>query len=288
MSGNAGVPGSAGPWSGGLGTARAFCVLAPNPGPMTLDGTNTWLIGEPGSATIGVIDPGPDDRRHWQAVAEEVERRDARIDLILLTHAHLDHSAGARLFASETGCAVRALDSAAALGGEGLMGGQVVELGGTELRVIPTPGHSSDSLSFWLPADDVLLTGDTILGRGTAVIAYPDGKLAPYLDSLHQLADFAVDKGLGTILPGHGPALTDPGAVIEFYLAHREERLEQVRDALAKIRSDPPTMAGRGATDEGLAQLIVERVYAGVSRSVWPGALMSVRAQLEHLKTSGT
>lgn len=285
MSGNAGLPGSAGPWSGGPGTARAHCVLAPNPGPMTLDGTNTWLIGEPGSGTIGVIDPGPDDRQHWQAVAAEVARRDARIDLILLTHAHLDHSAGARLFASEAGAEVRALDSAAALGGEGLVGGQVVEFGGTELRVIPTPGHSSDSLSFWLPADDALLTGDTILGRGTTVIAYPDGKLAQYLESLHRLADFAVDKGLGTILPGHGPVLADPGVVIEFYLAHRLERLEQVRDALAMIRSDQSATTGRGITDERLAQLIVESVYADVPRAVWPGALMSVRAQLEYLKT---
>ena len=281
-----GLPGSAGPWSGGDVTEVATCVLAPNPSPMTLDGTNTWIISQPGSRSVGVIDPGPNEEVHWEAVAAVVAQRDARIDRILLTHGHADHSAGARLFAQRAGCGVQALDSRHQLGSEGLAANDVVELGGVEVRVIATPGHTSDSLSFVLPHDRSLLTGDTVLGRGTTVVAHPDGQLREYLESLARLRELVNEAGLEQILPGHGPTLADPAAVIDAYLEHRHERLEQVRGAVATLTEEAQqeNESGNGPTFDELADLIVQRVYADVPRSVWPAALLSVRAQLSYLR----
>ncbi len=150
------------------------------------------------------------------------------------------------------------------LGDEGLGEGDVVAAGGLEVRVLATPGHSSDSLSFVLP--DAVLTGDTVLGRGTTVVAHPDGVLRDYLDSLHRLRE----TGDRTVLPGHGPALPSAGAAADAYLAHRVQRLEQVRRAV-----------GAGATT---AREVVEVVYADVDRGLWFAAEMSVRAQLAYLR----
>ncbi|MEU2595587.1 MBL fold metallo-hydrolase, partial [Streptomyces albidoflavus] len=165
----------------GPATARAVNVLAPNPSAMTLDGTNTWLVAEPGSELAVVIDPGPLDEGHLRAVVATAEAAGRRIGLTLLTHGHADHAEGAARFAELTGTTVRALDPALRLGDEGLGAGDVVTTGGLELRVVPTPGHTSDSLSFHLPADRAVLTGDTVLGRGTTMVAHPDGRLGEYL-----------------------------------------------------------------------------------------------------------
>lgn len=267
-------------WVGGHITRHAECVLAPNAGPHTLDGTNTWLVGAPDSPTVTVIDPGPDDAAHWNAVAARAKQRGVRIERILLTHGHLDHSAGARMFADAAGCAVQALDPRHQYGSEGLIGGTVLALSGVEIEVIATPGHTSDSLSFYLRQDASILTGDTVLGRGTTVVAYPDGKLVEYLDSLHRLREFVATSGISTILPGHGPTLAEPGPTIDYYLAHRRERLEQVRAAV-------PDLADTTTPIAELAQHVVETVYADVPRAVWPLATLSVRAQLEYLATHG-
>jgi glyoxylase-like metal-dependent hydrolase (beta-lactamase superfamily II) len=167
------------------------------------------------------------------------------------------------------GAPVRALDPQHRLGSEGLGDGDVVRLGDLELRVIGTPGHSADSLCFWLPADAALLTGDTILGRGTTVIA-PDGDLADYLRSLDKLRAMAELAEAQTLLPGHGPMLSDPIAKLDEYLAHRRRRLDQIREAIRAGAKDVPE--------------IVEMVYADVDRSLWPAAEMSVAAQLNYLK----
>src|SRR5213079_1992508 len=135
---------------------------------------------------------------------------------------------------------------------------------GLEVRIVATPGHSADSLSFLL--DDAVLTGDTVLGRGTTVVAHPDGRLADYLDSLRRLRDLCERAEATTILPGHGPVLDDALAVLDYYLAHRAERLVQVEAAVA---------AGARTPRE-----VVEVVYADVDRSLWPAAELSVRAQL--------
>jgi glyoxylase-like metal-dependent hydrolase (beta-lactamase superfamily II) len=252
----------------GFRTERATCLLAPNPSPMTLDGTNTWLIAEPGSPSVVVIDPGPDDEGHLRRVLAAAVAGDRRVARILLTHGHLDHSAGAARLAALSGAPVQAADPAHRLGTEGLAGGDVVTAAGCELRVIETPGHSADSVSLLLPADGVLFTGDTVLGRGTTVIA-KDGNLGDYLRSLGQLRDLAGDLAVRLLLPGHGPMLSDPTGTLDYYLTHRAERLEQVRTALA---------AGARTPGE-----IVAMIYTDVDPSVWPAAEWSVRAQLDYL-----
>jgi len=256
----------------GSGTERARCLLAPNPSPMTLDGTNTWLIAEPGASTAVVVDPGPDDQSHLSRICSAADQAGLRIATIVLTHGHLDHSAGARDLAELTGATVRAVDKAYRLGSEGLPPGSVVSEGGCEIEVITTPGHTSDSVCLYLRADQAVLTGDTVLGRGTTVIA-GDGNLSDYLGSLDRLRALADSTELRALLPGHGPLLGDPLKVIDFYITHRAERLAEIRAALA---------AGDRTRSE-----IVARVYAEVDRRLWPAAEMSVRAQLAYLADRG-
>jgi glyoxylase-like metal-dependent hydrolase (beta-lactamase superfamily II) len=247
-------------------TPLASVLLQDNPSPMTLEGTNTWVLRAPGERECVVVDPGDDDPGHQRRVAAH-----GPVALVLLTHRHHDHAAGARRLAELTGAPVRALDPSLVLGCEALGDGDVVAAAGCELQVVATPGHTSDSLSFRLDGPGVgpaVLTGDTILGRGTTVIAHPDGALGPYLGSLRRLGELPEAT---TVLPGHGPELPDAPSAARAYLAHREERLEQVRAALGVL--------GAAAT----AREVVERVYADVDRVLWPAAELSVRAQLEYL-----
>lgn len=260
------VIGSDQPWSGGSFSATVTCLLAPNAGPMTLDGTNTWLIGDPGG-TMVVIDPGPDDEVHLQTI---VEMCDGRVAQILLTHGHADHAEGAHRLHGMTGAPVRALDPEHTLGGEGLDAGAVVAAGDDEIHVIATPGHTSDCLSFHLPRARALLTGDTVLGRGTTVVAWPDGHLGDYLDSLAGLRRRAEESSATALLPGHGPVLLDPVAVIDAYLDHRRARLDQVRSALAQGARTP--------------EEVVDVVYVDIADAVRWAALLSTRAQLEYLE----
>ena len=255
-----------GQWGGGQVTERALCVLCPNPGPMTLDGTNTWVLLEPGATEALVIDPGPLDEGHLQAVVAAVTERGARVTQTILTHGHADHAEGAGRFAELTRAPTRAVGR----GHDDLRDGDVLRAGGLELRVVATPGHTSDSISFALAADHALLTGDTVLGRGTTVVAHPDGELAAYLQSLERLAHLTGDGEVTTILPGHGPTIPDAAGMVAFYRTHRRERLEQVRQALADGAS--------GVQD------VVERVYVDVPREVWPAAALSVAAQLDYLR----
>jgi glyoxylase-like metal-dependent hydrolase (beta-lactamase superfamily II) len=261
-------------WAGGSFGERAECVLAPNPNIMTLDGTNTWVLREPGARRSVVVDPGPEIVDHLDAVAQVAEQ----VGIVLLTHGHADHSEAARSFAERMGCGVRALDPRHLLGSEGLDDGDVVEVDGLEIRVVGTPGHSSDSLSFVVPAERAVLTGDTVLGRGTTVVAHPDGRLGAYLDSLHRLHALAEAHEVEAVWPGHGPVISDALAVLDYYLAHRKERLEQVREALQDLTADP---SFTGHPD--LARAVVERVYADVDPVLWGAAELSVRAQIAYL-----
>jgi glyoxylase-like metal-dependent hydrolase (beta-lactamase superfamily II) len=240
---------------------------------MTLDGTNTWLLAEPGSSVAVVVDPGPLDEGHLARVIRTAEEAGQRVALTLLTHGHPDHAEGAARFAELTGSPVRALDPALRLGGEGLAAGDTVTTGGLELRVVGTPGHTADSLSFLLPADGAVLTGDTVLGRGTTVVAHPDGRLGDYLDSLRRLQSLAVAGDVDTVLPGHGPVLGDARGAVEFYLAHRANRLAQVETAVESGLRTPAE--------------VVTHVYADVDRALWPAAELSVRAQLDYLREHG-
>lgn len=261
--------GSTAPWSGGQATAHARCVLAPNPSVMTLDGTNTWLVGDRERGEFVIIDPGPLGGGHGEAVERALAEFDGRAAGILLTHGHLDHSAGAAELAVRLRCGVRALDPHYRLGEEGLGDGDVVAAGGVELRVIGTPGHTRDSLTFFLPQDAALLTGDTVLGRGTTVIAHPDGHLDSYLRSLQRLRIVAQEARARWVLPGHGPAVEDPAVLLDAYVEHRHARLEQVRRAVQD--------GARTAAE------VVSAVYADVPRQVWPAAQASVAAQLDYL-----
>ena len=227
-------------------------VRADNPGPMTLDGTNSWVLATPGGRRV-LVDPGPADERHLVALASH------RPSLILLTHRHPDHVDGLPRLRE-------------------LLGAPVVEvwdrveehrsLDGLDIALIATPGHTADSVCFRVEAggERLVLTGDTMLGRGTTIV---DGDLADYLHSLRRLA------GLGAVpvLPGHGPALADCAAAAEAYLEHRHARLDQVRRALDSGARSP--------------REVVEIVYADVDRAVWPAAEATVAAQLAYLESSG-
>jgi glyoxylase-like metal-dependent hydrolase (beta-lactamase superfamily II) len=245
-------------------TTRALRLLAPNPGPMTLDGTNTWVLRVPGATGCVVVDPGPLDDAHLSRIADH-----GPVAMIVLTHGHVDHSEGAPRLHELTGAPVVARDPALCIDAVPLQSGTAAPVHGVEWLTVVTPGHSSDSVCLLLPADRALLTGDTVLGRGTTVVAHPDGVLGDYLDSLRRLRDLAAVE-VDVLLPGHGPVLDAPVDVLEGYLRHREERLEQVRLALAAGDDD--------------AAAVVRRVYADVDPVLWPAAELSVRAQLEHLR----
>ncbi len=241
-------------------------VLAPNPGPMTLEGTNTWVLrGEGGNV---VVDPGPDDVRHLWAVAGL-----GPVALTILTHRHPDHAEGAPRFAELTGAPVVARDTDRCVGAAPLDEGRL-RVAGLALRVLATPGHTSDSVTLLAEgAEPALLTGDSVLGRGTTVVAHPDGRLADYLASLERLLRLARDVPGLIVLPGHGPPGAPAVPVLERYVAHRHERLEQVRAALG---------AGAQTADD-----VVRRVYADVDEALWPAAAQSVRAQLDYLRELG-
>ncbi len=243
-------------------TETASVLLCDNPGPLTLDGTNTWVLRAPGSHEMVVVDPGPEDDEHIAKIAEL-----GTIPLVLISHKHEDHTGAIDKIVERTGAVVRAAGSGFLRGlGGPLTDGEVIDAAGLRIKVMATPGHTADSLSFVL--DDAVLTADTVLGRGTTVIDPEDGALGDYLESLKRLA------GLGqrTVLPGHGRDLDDIEAVTAMYLAHRRQRLHQVREAL------------RALGDDATARQIVEHVYTDVDEKLWQFAEWSVQAQLDYLR----
>jgi glyoxylase-like metal-dependent hydrolase (beta-lactamase superfamily II) len=242
-------------------TETASVLLCDNPGLMTLDGTNTWVLRGPGSDEMVIVDPGPEDAEHIAKLAEL-----GKIPLVLISHKHDDHTGGIDNIVELTGAVVRAVGSGFLRGlGGSLTDSEVIDAAGLRITVMATPGHTADSLSFLL--DDAVLTADTVLGRGTTVIDNEDGSLGNYLESLRRL------NGLGhrAVLPGHGPDLDDLEAVSAMYLAHREERLDQVREAL------------RALGDDATVRQIVEHVYTDVDEKLWDAAEWSVQAQLDYL-----
>lgn len=246
-------------------TDVAQLMRADNPNMMTLDGTNTWILRAPGSETSVVVDPGPLDDGHLKAVLDVA----GAVEVVLYTHHHFDHTECIDQFAELTGAPARALDQQLCRDGDPLFDGELLEVAGLGLEIAAVPGHTTDSIAVLVTDDGSLLTGDTVLGRGTTVIAWPDGVLGPYLDSLARIRELVLEGAAVRFLPGHGPVVEDPLAVIDYYLEHRAERLEQVRAA----------MVG-GATT---AEEVVAIVYADVERHLWPAAELSVRAQLDYL-----
>jgi glyoxylase-like metal-dependent hydrolase (beta-lactamase superfamily II) len=234
-------------------------VLAPNPGPYTLEGTNTWIVGN--EPTI-VIDPGPDIPDHLAEVAREA----GSVGAVLVSHDHPDHAPGAIPFARLVGAPVYAFRLA---GAADLAAGQSVRAGELDLTAVHTPGHTSDHAAFFEPASGALFTGDAVLGRGTSFIDPPDGDLVRYLRSLRRM----VDLGPRSIYPGHGPVVLRARDKLHEYLAHRDEREEQVLAALA---------GGRRTITE-----LVEVIYADHPKEVHPLAARSVLAHLLKLADEG-
>jgi len=247
-------------------------LVAGNPGPMTLEGTNTWIVGDPSRGPVVVVDPGPVDRGHLRAVVEVCQRGIAGI---ILTHRNPDHSAAAPGLAQLTGCIVRAADPAWCSAAGAVSDGEAIAVPGAGLRVLWTPGHTEDSISLVVQGEDGLrrlVSGDMVLGRGTTVIASPDGDLAACFSPLDCLEAAVADGDIGGILPGHGPRLTEPLRVLRWYRQHRLERLDQVRVAVA---------SGAVSPDE-----VVAAVYGRIEDSLRPAARQSVVAQLEFLSRS--
>ncbi len=244
----------------GRGTAGVVRVLAPNPGPYTLEGTNTWIVGRDPAV---VIDPGPDEPAHLA----EVRREAGPVAAILLTHDHPDHAPGAPALARETGAPVLAFRPPA--GGRRLRDGEVVRAGGAVLRAVHTPGHSPDHVAFLLEGEAALFTGDAVLGRGTSVIDPPEGDLMAYLRSLRRMLDLAPR----VLYPGHGPVVLDGTAKLREYLEHRAMREGQVLAALGSgLRTIPE---------------IVGEIYRGYPPELRPLAERSVLAHLEKLEAEG-
>lgn len=244
---------------------RVSMVRADNPGVMTLDGTNTWILREGAGRSI-VIDPGPLLEDHLDAVVAEA----GEIGLIVSTHRHYDHTESVAELSRRVKAPACAVDPQFCVGSDPLSDGDQLEIDGLLLDVLLTPGHTTDSTSLWLSAENALFSGDTILGRGTTVVAYPDGALAAYLDSLAKIRQLIDENAVEQILPGHGPVIDDPARVVDYYIEHRYERLDQVRQAQA---------AGASTARE-----VVETVYADVDEALWPAAELSVQAQLEYLR----
>ena len=244
-------------------TETASVLLCDNPGLLTLDGTNTWVLRGRGSDEMVIVDPGPEDDEHIDRIAGL-----GKIPLVLISHKHEDHTGGIDKIVERTGAVVRSVGSGFLRGlGGPLTDGEVIDAAGLRITVMATPGHTADSVSFLL--DDAVLTADTVIGRGTTVIDKEDGRLRDYLESLQRL------RGVGhrRVLPGHGPDLDDLEAVSDMYLTHRQERLDQVRDALRTLGDD----AG--------ARQIVEHVYTDVDEKLWDAAEWSVQAQLDYLRS---
>lgn len=221
-------------------------IVAPNPGPMTLEGTNTYLVGR-GPAIV--IDPGPEDRGHIEAVRKAGEERGG-IEGVLVTHSHEDHVGGVELLGIEP---TRPAD------------GEVV--GG--LKTLATPGHAEDHLCFL--TGTILFCGDLILGEGSTIVPPADqgGSLADYMDSLRRLAGLDLDL----IYPGHGPAIADPAAKIAEYIEHRESRERRLLAALE--RGERSRMA------------LLKEVWDDVPEQLLPAAAYAMQAHLEKLEAEG-
>jgi glyoxylase-like metal-dependent hydrolase (beta-lactamase superfamily II) len=250
-------------------------VLAPNPSPMTLDGTRTYIVGRQRPA---VIDPGPADAGHLDAVVRMLEGH--RPAAILLTHGHSDHAYAAPALARRTGApvlmgrgALRLPFARRELAGW-LGDGDAVQTDAGALVAVATPGHAPEHLGFVGPGQSAteraLFAGDTFMGGSdTTLVAPPEGDLTAYLESLDRIASLSAD----VIYPAHGPPLRSPAEAVRRYRAHRLERIDGVVRAL---RRGPSSAAG-----------LVDRVYGPELHPTLRGAAAgSVAAVLAHLEAA--
>ena len=237
--------------------AEVTRVVAPNPGPYTGPGTNTWIVDA--GPVVVVIDPGPDDGRHLEALNRRLAGRTAGV--VLVTHSHPDHLPLAERFAAPHHASVRRFPD--------LRDGDVVRAGNLNIGVLHTPGHSADHLSFVLAEDGAVFTGDLILGRGSSMVTYPEGDVAEYLRSLDRLA--ALRPRI--LFPGHWDPVPDAMAKIDEYRTHRLEREAQI---VAEVRRGP-----------GTAAELTRRVYGDLEDRLAAAAEMTMRAHLRKLVDDG-
>lgn len=240
------------------------CFRAHNPSPMTLDGTNCYVVA--GGDEAFVIDVGPDELDHLANMADFVRDNDLRLKGILLTHTHHDHTDGLETFRAMLSAPVYAFKAGY---DEQFHDGQQLGIGRGTLDVIHTPGHAGDCVCFFHEHTGVLFTGDTILGFGTSAIAPPEGDVSDYLDSLERLKAFPSK----IIAPGHGPLLSDPRAKLDEYIEHRLMRERQI---IAQLQSGPQTVE----------QLVAE-IYKDVDPKLHGAAAWSVNAHLKRLERAG-
>jgi len=232
--------------------------VAPNPGPYTGPGTNTWILGA--GPVVVVIDPGPNDDKHLAAIDKKLAG--ATVGVVLVTHSHPDHLPLAERLAGAHRATVRRYPE--------LGDGDVVRAGTLNVTALHTPGHSADHLAFWLAEDRVVFTGDLVLGKGSSMVTYPEGNVAAYLRSLDRL--IALDPRM--LFPGHWDPVTDAVAKLEEYRTHRLEREAQV---LAEVRRSP-----------GTARELTRRVYGrDLGKELLVAAEMTMRAHLEKLVDDG-
>ena len=245
-------------------------VLCGNPGMMTGPGTNTYLVG---IDEVAVIDPGPVDDEHLEAILAAAGAD--RIRWILCTHTHGDHSPGAAPLQARTGAEVLGFaDRDGLVCDLHLVDGDVIEGSEFSLRAIHTPGHASNHLCFLLERERLLFTGDHVMDGSTVVITPLDGDMGHYLASLERLQ--AWTPAIAAIAPAHGHVIDDPAAKLDEYLTHRLEREAQVAEALAGF-------GGRGADTAEL----VAAIYTDVPELLWPVARFSVWAHLRKLADEG-
>jgi glyoxylase-like metal-dependent hydrolase (beta-lactamase superfamily II) len=242
-------------------------IVAPNPSMMTGPGTNTYLVG---IDEIVVIDPGPDDASHLDAIAG---CGGDRIRWIACTHTHPDHSPGVAGLKQRTGADVLAFDARDGLEIDRSMAdGDLIEATEFVLRAVHTPGHASNHLCFLLEQERMLFSGDHIMEGSTVVIAPPDGDMAEYIRSLERLT--TLRPRLRSIAPGHGHLIEAPAAKIEEYISHRLDRERQVLGYLERA----------GTTT---IEPIVKELYADVAEELHPVAAKSVWAHLRKLADDG-
>jgi glyoxylase-like metal-dependent hydrolase (beta-lactamase superfamily II) len=231
---------------------------------MTGGGTNTYLIGE---RRVAVVDPGPDDARHVEAILAAVPPGGS-VAAILLTHGHADHAGAIARLRERSGATLHG--HAAVPGVERALGeGDRLRVDGIRVDVLATPGHADDHLCFWLRDRQLLFSGDLVVGSGTVVLSDSPRALGRYLDSLDRLRDLAPF----TLLPGHGPVIDDGAAKVAEYVAHRAARERQIVAALA----EGPTSV----------ETLVERLYADTPPGLRAMAARNVRAHLERLAELG-
>ncbi len=248
--------------------SRIDLVRAPNPSPMTLSGTNSYVIDAGNNEAI-VIDPGPPIQRHVEALITHAKNRGLQITTIALTHGHPDHAPAAASLSEMTGAAVYAHPNSSVMHDRDLPLEGELRIGDLRLRVMDSPGHTFDHAVFYNANERALFTGDVILGEGTVVIAPPGGAMRPYQRTLARLAEeFPEAKH---IYGGHGPIVDDAQAKIAEYIAHRKAREAELIAALADGTKTIPEL--------------VMHIYGEARSMLWPAMARQMLAYLMALES---